>query len=99
MCASIAVSVPSRFAPRRTRWRVALRLPEARFSAVRSRISWTGRAHLRASSAAITLCFQAICLAPKPPPMWRVTTRTFSFAMPSFCATSSRTAKMPCVDS
>jgi len=52
-----------------------------------------------AGKAAITECFHAICFAPKPPPMCGVRTRTRSFGSPSFPATSSRTAKMPCVDS
>ena len=45
------------------------------------------------------MCFQAICLLPKPPPMYCLITRTWCSGRPSFCATCWRTSKMDWVES
>ena len=53
----------------------------------------------RERRAAMTLCFQAICLLPKPPPMYCLITRTWCSGSPSFSATCWRTSKMDWVES
>ena len=47
----------------------------------------------------MTVCFQAICLLPKPPPMYCLITRTWCSGSPSFSATCWRTSKMDWVES
>jgi len=93
-----AVSVPSAFAPIVSRWIVAFRLPDARFSSRRVRAQRTGRFARFASSIAMNVCSSGLFLEPKPPPMYWQTTRTLSPGIPSAPAISLRTPQMYCVE-
>ena len=66
---SMAVSVPSRFAPSVTRCVVAVRLPASVCSPSRSRMQRTGRPSFLASAAAVYVACGAPFFAPNPPPM------------------------------
>ena len=70
----------------------------ARCSSFRVSISFTGAPAFRASSAQITPSLRAPNLAPKPPPMNSVITRTFVSGIPKCPASSPRTLKTPWVE-
>ena len=59
-------------------------------TSARCRATFTGRPEARAPSAARTASARRNSLAPKPPPMYGDTRRTFSFGMPSVLASSPR---------
>ena len=66
---SIAVSVPSRFAPIRIRCTLRGRLPAAWLSSARVNMIFTGRRSRFEASAAMIVYFPAPFLLPNPPPM------------------------------
>ncbi len=78
----IAVSLPSFVAPRRMCCSVRGRWPTFENIMRRSTLSFTGRFSLRAAAAAIVDCGHGKSLPPKPEPMNREITRTFSIRNP-----------------
>ncbi len=93
-----AVSFPSFVAPALIHWIEEGRLPVASCSSLRSRKSLTGAPACFASFAAATPSMRAPNLAPKPPPMYSVTTWMREAGILRASASSSRTEKMPWVD-
>ena len=92
---SFATSVPSRFAPTRTRIVAGWRLRQ-RNSSARSSVAFTGRPALRAS-AATSASSRTNVLAPNEPPIGGATTRTSSGRSPNAPATSARVLNGVCV--
>ena len=92
---ALATSVPSRFAPMRTRIVAGWRLRQ-RNSSARSSVAFTGRSALRAS-AATSASSRTNVFAPKEPPIGGAITRTSPGGIPNAPATSARVLNGVCV--
>ena len=87
---SMATSLPSSLAPRRTRWVVSERCPQAPNMFFRVRFNFTGRPTFRAAIALRIECGHTKPLQPKAPPMNGETMWIFSSGIPSVPATVFR---------